>query len=204
VVSSTSRRRRVAAPDLTGDDVVAARLSRRRLCWGGVALVAAAGTALVAGCGDDGGNGTGASGSGTSNRDDGAGDGSGAGGGDGRPVMYSSPTCGCCAQYAEYLRASGHDVDVQHLDEGGLGEIKDQAGIPAEAEGCHTTMIGNYAVEGHVPVEAIDKLLAERPAVDAIALPGMPTGSPGMSGPKTAPFEIVSVTAGTTAPYLTI
>jgi hypothetical protein len=184
VVSSTSRRRRVAAPDLTGDDVVAARLSRRRLCWGGVALVAAAGTALVAGCGDDGGNGT--------------------GGGDGRPVMYSSPTCGCCAQYAEYLRASGHDVDVQHLDEGGLGEIKDQAGIPAEAEGCHTTMIGNYAVEGHVPVEAIDKLLAERPAVDAIALPGMPAGSPGMSGPKTAPFEIVSVTAGTTAPYLTI
>ncbi|TAN55335.1 MAG: hypothetical protein EPN20_20380 [Magnetospirillum sp.] len=41
-----------------------------------------------------------------------------------------------------------------------------------------------YVVEGHVPVEAIDKLLTQRPSFIGIASPGMPSGSPGMDGPE--------------------
>lgn len=59
-------------------------------------------------------------------------------------------------------------------------------------EGCHTTVVGSYAVEGHVPVEAIDRLLEERPAVNGIALPGMPTGSPGMGGALAGPLTVYS------------
>ena len=68
------------------------------------------------------------------------------------------------------------------------------ASIP-ELQGCHTSFIGDYVVDGHVPVEAINKLLAEHPASKGIALPGMPEGSPGMAGDKAGPFTIYAIGA---------
>ena len=59
-------------------------------------------------------------------------------------------------------------------------------------------------IEGHVPLEAINKLRRDRPAIDGIALPGMPAGSPGMSGTKEGPFEILSFADGTIESYMTI
>lgn len=56
--------------------------------------------------------------------------------------------------------------------------------VPPDMQSCHTAMIGGYVVEGHVPVEAIAKLLADKPQITGIAVPGMPGGPPGMSGPK--------------------
>src|SRR3546814_3397948 len=44
----------------------------------------------------------------------------------------------------------------------------------------------------HVPASTLNKLLTERPAIKGISLPGMPTGSPGMGGPKAEPFTIRS------------
>ncbi|HEY8546765.1 MAG TPA: DUF411 domain-containing protein [Acidimicrobiales bacterium] len=118
-------------------------------------------------------------------------------------VVYASPSCGCCGQYAEYLGSEGgYPVDLRRTDE--VDAIRAEAGVPDEAAGCHTTTIRDYVVEGHVPLEAIDKLLRERPAVDGISLPGMPTGSPGMSGPQEAPFEIVSFAGGTVRPFTTV
>ena len=61
--------------------------------------------------------------------------------------------------------------------------------FPPELHGCHTAFHGNYVVEGHVPVEAINKLLAERPRIKGISLPGMPEGSPGMGGDQVGPFH---------------
>jgi hypothetical protein len=55
-------------------------------------------------------------------------------------------------------------------------------------------VIGKYVVEGHVPVTPIKRLLAEKPDIKGISLPGMPQGSPGMSGDKKEPFEILSIT----------
>jgi hypothetical protein len=117
-------------------------------------------------------------------------------------VMYSSPSCGCCGEYADYLRAEGYTVDLQRVDD--LDAVRAGAGVPEEAAGCHTAMFDDYVVEGHVPLEAIDQLLRERPEVAGIALPGMPAGSPGMGGTKDGPFEILSFDAGEVQPYTSV
>lgn len=71
-------------------------------------------------------------------------------------------------------------------------------------QSCHTTVIGGYYIEGHVPVEAIKRLLEEKPQIDGIALPGMPAGSPGMSGSKEGPFVIYSISGGQTSEFMRI
>ena len=56
-----------------------------------------------------------------------------------------------------------------------------------------TVIIGDYFVEGHMPFEAIEKLLSEKPDVDGIALPDMPSGTPGMPGEKREEWIIYSL-----------
>ena len=75
-----------------------------------------------------------------------------------------------------------------------MSQIKQKYGVRKNLEGCHTTVIGDYIVEGHVPVTPIKRLLAEKPAIKGISLPDMPQGSPGMTGDKEGPFEILSIT----------
>jgi hypothetical protein len=106
-------------------------------------------------------------------------------------LMYKNPQCGCCEGYAKYLRRSGFKVTVKETHNMSL--ISGQNGVPEKLAGCHTMLVGGYVVEGHVPVGAINKLLTERPSIRGISLPGMPEGSPGMSGVKTAPFTIYEV-----------
>lgn len=109
---------------------------------------------------------------------------------DGKPsaVLYKNPQCTCCEAYADYMRQHGYTVAVRPTHD--LSLIKRRHGVPADLAGCHTTLIDRYVVEGHVPVGTIDRLLAEQPRLRGISLPGMPTGSPGMNGPKTEPFKI--------------
>lgn len=97
-------------------------------------------------------------------------------------VVYKSPTCGCCKGWATYLQRNGYQVTV--IDREDMDTIKDGLGVPDGMRSCHTAKIDGYVIEGHVPVEAIDKLLSERPKAKGIAAPGMPMGSPGMDGPK--------------------
>lgn len=97
-------------------------------------------------------------------------------------TVYRSPSCGCCEEWVSYLKSKGFDATVISTDD--LGAVKENMHVPADMQSCHTALIGGYVVEGHVPVEAIAKLLAEKPQVTGIAVPGMPGGSPGMSGPK--------------------
>jgi len=105
--------------------------------------------------------------------------------------MFKNPECGCCDGYADYLRHHGFAVTSKPTND--LAEISRKAGVPADLQGCHTAFIGDYVVDGHVPVEAINKLLAEHPAIKGISLPGMPEGSPGMNGEKTAAFTIYAI-----------
>lgn len=95
-------------------------------------------------------------------------------------VLYKSSTCACCTGYVTYLREQGIEVDA--IDQEDLSAIKTQHGS-AHMASCHTMRIGGYTVEGHVPVAAIRKMLAEKPAIVGIAVPGMPMNSPGM-GPE--------------------
>jgi hypothetical protein len=103
-------------------------------------------------------------------------------------TMYKQAYCSCCDGHADHLRANGFKVTV--VETGQLSKIKTKHGVPPEFEGCHTIEIGGYVVEGHVPATIIRKLLKERPKIRGISLPGMPDGSPGMSGIKREPFVV--------------
>lgn len=117
-------------------------------------------------------------------------------------TTYRSPTCGCCVGWEEYLKTAGFEVESVVTDD--VTAIKDDLQIPDEMRSCHTALIGDYFIEGHVPIEAIQKLLAEQPEIDGIALPGMVQGSPGMSGEQSEPFVIYSVADGTVDEFMTI
>lgn len=74
--------------------------------------------------------------------------------------------------------------------------LKESVGIPPDLASCHTALIDGYVVEGHVPADAIRRLLDERPEIDGIALPGMPAGSPGMGGRRDAAWVVYAVSGG--------
>ncbi|RUP10532.1 DUF411 domain-containing protein [Hyphomicrobium sp.] len=109
-------------------------------------------------------------------------------------TLYKKPGCVCCDSYANYLRANGFHVTV--IEPPNMTLIKQKYGVRENLASCHSTVIGNYVVEGHVPVGPIKKLLAEKPDIKGISLPGMPVGSPGMPGEKEGPFEILTITGG--------
>lgn len=105
-------------------------------------------------------------------------------------VVYRSTGCGCCANYVKYLKRAGVQVEEKLTEDKDMPAIRKQFGVSNQLASCHTTLIENYTVEGHMPIEAIEKLLAERPNLAGIALPLMPAGSPGMPGRKTETFNI--------------
>jgi hypothetical protein len=109
-----------------------------------------------------------------------------------RATLYKDPYCGCCDAYAQYLRRNGFKIDV--IETADFAKIGRDAGVPEKLEGCHAMIIDDYVVSGHVPVEAVQKLLRERPAIAGITLAGMPAGSPGMSGTKSETFSVYSFT----------
>jgi hypothetical protein len=113
-------------------------------------------------------------------------------------TLYKNPQCSCCEGYAQYLEKNGFKIDVKPTND--LAEISRNAGVPEDLEGCHTMFVGGYVVDGHVPVDVIRKLLAEKPAIEGITLPGMPSGSPGMTGPKTDTWTIYAVTKDSKPP----
>jgi len=103
-------------------------------------------------------------------------------------TVFYSPTCACCADYMPYLKRNGFSVEAVKTQD--MLSIKEQYQIPQKMESCHTSAVGDYFVEGHMPAEIIKKLLAEKPDILGIALPGMPQGSPGMSGFKNSKWTI--------------
>ncbi len=108
--------------------------------------------------------------------------------------VYKSVGCGCCGGYISALEGAGFSVEVETV--ANIDKIKDDYNIPQNMRSCHTAIIGDYFVEGHVPVEAIYKLLNENPEVDGIALPGMPSGAPGMPGMKKEKFSVYAIKQG--------
>jgi hypothetical protein len=114
-------------------------------------------------------------------------------------TLYKNPQCGCCEGYADYLRENGFEVTVKPTHD--LPLLHRQYGVPEPLVGCHTTLVAGYVVEGHVPIGALLRMLTERPAIKGISLPGMPAGSPGMFGEKTAPFTIYEIGEGAPKVY---
>jgi hypothetical protein len=109
-------------------------------------------------------------------------------------TLYKNPQCGCCEGHADHLRGGG--FEVTEIPTHDLSLLRRQHGVPEALIGCHLTLVDGYVVEGHVPVSTLLRLLAERPAIRGISLPGMPAGSPGMVGEKTGPFTIYEIGDG--------
>ena len=116
--------------------------------------------------------------------------------------VFKTPSCGCCYGYVLFLEEE--KFKVKKTDMRSLHTIKQKYNIPVEMQSCHTTIMGKYFIEGHVPFEAVEKLLKEQPDIDGIALPGMPIGTPGMPGKKEEPFVVYQLIDGKFSIFMTI
>ncbi|MGD8428603.1 MAG: DUF411 domain-containing protein [Balneolaceae bacterium] len=103
-------------------------------------------------------------------------------------VMYKNPGCECCDKWASYMQQHGYKVSVNQSQN--MPALKTKYGVPGNMESCHTALIGGYIIEGHVPIEDINRLLKEQPAVIGIAAPGMPASSPGMNTAFNKPYNV--------------
>ncbi len=118
-------------------------------------------------------------------------------------TLYKSEMCGCCGLYGDYLDKTEYNIEIKDMPD--ITSIKDQYKIPPQLRSCHTAIINGYYIEGHIPQEAIQKLLKEKPSLAGIAMPGMPSGSPGMPGAKKEPFVIYAVAQdGSTTEFMRI
>jgi hypothetical protein len=116
-------------------------------------------------------------------------------------TVHKDKSCACCEKWVSHVRASGFQVTVR--DEPDIDGVKDQLGVPKAVRSCHTALVGGYLIEGHVPASDVKRLLQTRARVVGLTVPGMPSGTPGMEGPKgKEPYEVLSFDArGKTAVY---
>ena len=107
-------------------------------------------------------------------------------------TVYKSSSCECCAKWVDHVRDNGFEPVVH--DEEDMDAIKAQLGVPEGVRSCHTALVGKYLIEGHVPASDIQRLVRQQPGVAGLAVPGMPSGTPGMAQPgaKISGFEVVA------------
>ncbi|OHV19275.1 DUF411 domain-containing protein [Rhizobium sp. RMa-01] len=114
-------------------------------------------------------------------------------------TVYRDPNCGCCHEWAKAMGSAGYSVDVHDSDD--LAAVKARLAVPPGMEGCHTAVVEEYYLEGHVPLEAVERLL-ERPHIRGLAVPGMPPGSLGMGDDGKAAYDVYAIPSGAGAPYV--
>lgn len=105
-------------------------------------------------------------------------------------TVYKSPECGCCGGWVGHMRANGFRVTVHEVED--VEPYRLKIGVPDAMMSCHTALVGGYAIEGHVPADSIVRLLAEKPAVRGLAVPGMPASAPGMDDPSNEPYTVLA------------
>lgn len=111
-------------------------------------------------------------------------------------TVWKSPYCGCCGNWIERMKAAGFEIEVKETEK--LEMVKRMAAIPEPLWSCHTATVGGYRIEGHVPAADIRRLLAIRPKVDGLAVPGMPSGAPGMENGTREPYDVLTFRRGGT------
>ena len=94
--------------------------------------------------------------------------------------VWTGPSCSCCHDWIKHLQTHGFAVTAH---DGGNSDARTRLGMPINYGSCHTGEVAGYALEGHVPVREIRRLLDERPDAIGLSVPAMPRGSPGMDGP---------------------
>lgn len=110
-------------------------------------------------------------------------------------MVYKTPTCPCCDGWIAHMREAGFTASVTVVDD--LQPIRRSRCFPDALASCHTGLIGDYLIEGHVPAHDVVRLLAEKPRAIGLAVPAMPLGSPGMETPqgRKDPYDTLLVLA---------
>ncbi len=109
-------------------------------------------------------------------------------------TVYKTEYCGCCDGWVDHAREAGYTVTARNVEQADLIRLKQDGGLAMDLASCHTTFIDGYLIEGHVPVDAIAKLLEEQPDVIGLTAPGMPQRSPGMiEGDTFSGFDVLAV-----------
>ncbi len=114
-------------------------------------------------------------------------------------TVFKDPLCGCCQEWVAHMALAGFRPAVQDVAD--LDAIKQRYGVPAALRACHTALVGDYVIEGHVPAADVRRLLREHPSVAGrpargLAVPGMPAGSPGMEGVRSERYTVLAFDAG--------
>ncbi len=110
-------------------------------------------------------------------------------------TVYMTPECGCCGDWVAHMKQSGFMVTSRYIPEADLWGLKDYHEIPHSTRSCHTAEVRGYVVEGHIPADAVRRILRDRPEIRGAAVPGMPLGSPGMEvpGQPPHPYDVVAI-----------
>lgn len=119
-------------------------------------------------------------------------------------TVYKTEYCGCCDGWVDHAREAGYSVTTRNVEQADLIRLKQDAGLAAELASCHTTFVDGYLIEGHVPADAIARLLDEQHDVIGLTAPGMPQRSPGMiEGDTFSGFDVLAVDrSGTTTVFV--
>ena len=107
----------------------------------------------------------------------------------GKVLVYKDPSCGCCNEWVKHMQKAGFIVTAQNATD--MDAQKKRLGVPASLASCHTAVVDDYLVEGHVPADLVQRMLREKPAARGLAVPGMPNGSPGMEGPTKDNYDVM-------------
>lgn len=110
--------------------------------------------------------------------------------------MYKNPSCTCCEDYAAYLEKTGL-FKVELVPTNDLASVSTSLGVPEALQSCHAITVGQYVIDGFVPINTLKKFLSEQPRnITGLSVPGMPMGAPGMGGEKTEPLTVYAFTKG--------
>lgn len=108
-------------------------------------------------------------------------------------TMFKSEGCLCCEKWRDHAVEAGFEVASHaHSD---MQSVKEELGVPPDLASCHTSVVDGYVIEGHVPAQAIERLLRERPDIVGIAVAGMPAGAPGMYAQQAQPYQVTAFEA---------
>ena len=105
-------------------------------------------------------------------------------------TVFLEDYCRCCERWAQHMMESGYAVELRPVVRSELDSVRRSLGIPEQKAACHTALIDGHVVEGHVPADIIDRVLKQRGSFLALAVPGMPHGSPGMEDDVADVYEV--------------
>ena len=99
-------------------------------------------------------------------------------------MVFKTASCGCCSKWVDHMKAAGFQLKVQDVED--IAAVKSRLGVAADISSCHTSQVDGYVIEGHVPAADIKKFILKKSSALGLAVPGMPTNSPGMEAPHLA------------------